>query len=76
MYKDYISTKLAEEPTLVEELMDLKGKTLGCWCKPESCHGDVLLDLIEEYSLREHSTKKASQQQEPEPVVGKKKDST
>jgi len=31
-------------------LMGLKGKTLGCWCKPEPCHGDVLLKLIDEYS--------------------------
>lgn len=26
---------------------DLKGKTLGCWCKPEACHGDVLVELID-----------------------------
>lgn len=27
----------------------LKGKKLGCWCKPEACHGDVLIKLINEY---------------------------
>lgn len=32
---------------LKDELMSLKGKTLGCLCEPESCHGDVLLELIE-----------------------------
>lgn len=21
---------------------ELKGKVLGCWCKPKRCHGDVL----------------------------------
>lgn len=21
---------------------ELRGKTLGCWCSPEACHGDVL----------------------------------
>jgi hypothetical protein len=30
-----------------EELMailpELKGKILGCFCKPKSCHGDILL---------------------------------
>ena len=30
-----------------EELMasrpELKGKVLGCWCKPKSCHGDILI---------------------------------
>lgn len=24
----------------------LKGKKLGCFCKPEECHGDVLVELI------------------------------
>lgn len=23
----------------------LKGKTLGCWCAPKACHGDVLLEI-------------------------------
>jgi len=22
------------------------GKTLGCWCKPDACHGDFLKTLI------------------------------
>lgn len=29
---------------------ELKGKVLGCWCKPRACHGDVLIELIEEKS--------------------------
>jgi hypothetical protein len=24
----------------------LRGKTLGCWCTPLTCHGDVLVDVI------------------------------
>jgi hypothetical protein len=28
---------------LMGSLSELKGKTLGCWCKPKSCHGDILL---------------------------------
>jgi hypothetical protein len=31
---------------LLDDLHELKGKVLGCWCKPKSCHGDVLIDLI------------------------------
>lgn len=27
--------------------MELEGKNLGCWCKPEACHGDILVELIE-----------------------------
>jgi len=27
----------------------MKGKNIGCWCFPEPCHGDVLLELIDNY---------------------------
>ena len=28
------------------DLEELEGKTLGCWCKPKTCHGDVLVELV------------------------------
>jgi hypothetical protein len=35
-------------PALLElAKKELKGKTLGCWCAPEACHGDVYKELIE-----------------------------
>jgi len=39
---------LEERPDLIERLPELKGKTLGCWCAPEPCHGEVLLKLTRE----------------------------
>ncbi len=33
---------LLESPDLLARLRELKGKTLGCWCAPQPCHGDVL----------------------------------
>jgi hypothetical protein len=27
---------------------ELTGRALGCWCAPEPCHGDILLELAEE----------------------------
>lgn len=30
---------------LLNDLPELQHKTLGCWCKPAACHGDVLLRL-------------------------------
>jgi len=26
---------------------ELKGKVLGCWCKPQICHGDVLARIAD-----------------------------
>lgn len=28
------------------EVFKLRGKRLGCFCKPEACHGDVLADFL------------------------------
>ncbi len=38
---------LLEQPSLVEKAKkELKGKVLGCWCAPQSCHGDVLAEIV------------------------------
>ncbi len=41
-------THIEKNPNLMNALVELRGKTLGCWCKPKACHGDVLVALIEE----------------------------
>ncbi len=33
---------------VVERLEELRGKTLGCYCKPLACHGDVLVAILEQ----------------------------
>jgi hypothetical protein len=42
-YRAYILGR----PDLLALLPTLKGKVLGCWCHPQECHGDVLVELIE-----------------------------
>jgi hypothetical protein len=37
-YEEY----LLSNEDLLRDLTELKGKVLGCFCKPKSCHGDVL----------------------------------
>lgn len=48
-FKKYIVKKIEDED-LVNELLELQDKTLGCWCDPKPCHGHVLQELIEFYS--------------------------
>ena len=38
-------------PDLLAALPELAGKRLGCYCKPEACHGDVLAKLLRELFL-------------------------
>ena len=43
-YDDHIR----KDPDLFNAVMELEGKELGCWCKPSSCHGDILIKLFKE----------------------------
>jgi hypothetical protein len=53
MYRNYIVDKLIRREICREQLLQLKGKTLGCWCKEGGqnipCHGDVLIELLYYY---------------------------
>lgn len=44
-YEQYVRSN----PLLMHNIPLLAGKTLGCWCKPEACHGDILVKLVKEY---------------------------
>lgn len=41
-------TFLLNNVELLSSIKELKGKDLGCWCSPRSCHGDILLRLANE----------------------------
>jgi hypothetical protein len=43
-YRVYIKEKIYNKEL---DLSTLRGKTLGCWCKPQPCHGDILVELLE-----------------------------
>ncbi len=42
-YREWIQT----QPHLLSRLRDLRGKRLGCFCAPQPCHGNVLVDLAD-----------------------------
>jgi hypothetical protein len=47
-YQKYILNLLDNDEKLLNQLISMKGKTLGCWCCPKKCHGDVLIEIINE----------------------------
>ena len=49
LYRKYLQDK----PELLNCLYELERKILCCWCKPEACHGDVLVELVEKLDLKE-----------------------
>lgn len=44
---------IRKNEVLMKDIQGLRGKTLGCWCKPEACHGDVLIKILNEFTLDE-----------------------
>lgn len=49
-YYEYITN--GEGKHLLADIGELKGKRLGCWCKPERCHGDILAELVVQKFLK------------------------
>lgn len=50
-YRNYIVAKIDNGEITHHQIENLKGKNLGCWCrdigeKNPSCHGDVLLEIL------------------------------
>ena len=41
--------KHIKDSGLINDILELDGKILGCWCKPNKCHGDVLRKLLKQY---------------------------
>ena len=53
MYKEHVITS-----GLVNDIKELKGKTLGCWCIPYSkCHGEVLVEMYNKRHYKRWSRK-------------------
>jgi hypothetical protein len=41
-YKEY----LLNNPILMGKIEELRGKTLACYCHPKSCHGDIIIEVL------------------------------
>jgi len=42
LYRDYI----LKNEELMSQIEELRGKNLVCYCTPKRCHGDVLMDIL------------------------------
>ena len=52
-YEEWLRDKCAKDKDVKKRLLSLRGKVLGCWCKPAGCHGDVMAKLIQEFANEE-----------------------
>lgn len=42
----YFHQRLRTDPAFRKRVEALAGQTLGCWCKPKACHGDVIAEYL------------------------------
>ncbi len=59
-YREDLWRRLRDGRLSVEKLATLKDKTLGCWCAPGPCHGEVLVAAAEWASARLAAAKVAA----------------
>lgn len=50
-FEIYARRRMIKDDQYKEAIKALYGKVLGCFCAPDSCHGDVLVKLCEELNL-------------------------
>lgn len=46
-YREYFLKRVSSDPEFKRAVEFLRGKTLGCFCFPELCHGDVIIEWLD-----------------------------
>lgn len=50
-YETFVNINLINGTWSEEDLLELDGKRLGCFCAPKSCHGDVLVRIVQKIKM-------------------------
>ena len=59
-FESYFWDRVERDPGWKAEVLKLKGKVLGCWCKPLKCHGSIYKDYLDSYDEIEQLRKEQS----------------
>lgn len=46
-YREYFYDRITNDIRFKQSIDWLRGKILGCFCKPELCHGDVIIEYLD-----------------------------
>lgn len=46
LYRKHFYARLQREPEFKKMIDGLRGKVLGCYCKPLACHGDIIAEYL------------------------------
>jgi len=46
-YREYFYNRIETDTEFLDEVLRLKDKVLGCYCKPLDCHGDIIKEFLD-----------------------------
>ena len=46
-YREWFDARIRQDAAFRSFVLSLRGKRLGCFCKPDVCHGDVIVEWLE-----------------------------
>ena len=49
----YFIDRIEKDSEFKRRVLAVKGKRLGCFCKPKACHGDVIADWLNKMEQKE-----------------------
>jgi hypothetical protein len=49
MYRQWFERKIEYDSVFREKVLRLRGKRLGCFCKPKACHGDIIVAWLKQW---------------------------
>ena len=52
-FQKYFIERIEKDSEFKRRVLALTGKRLGCFCKPKSCHGDVIADWLNRMEEKE-----------------------
>jgi len=48
-FREYFENRIKTDPEFKQNILSLHGKTLGCFCSPQACHGGIIVEYINQY---------------------------
>lgn len=48
-YREYFTERIQTDVNFLKAILTLRGNRLGCFCKPHSCHGDVICEYLNKF---------------------------
>jgi Domain of unknown function (DUF4326) len=52
-FQEYFTERIEKDSEFRRRVLALKGRRLGCFCKPKACHGDVIADWLNKMEQNE-----------------------